>query len=86
MAKRGRPEIERAPLEDARVEMEPEEAPETGAVMEGAVVTIECPAFILTADMPRGVQALMAALAELAQEENDLVRAFELWEEAHREG
>lgn len=49
--------------------------------------TADCPVFVLRADRPGHLRALMCALQELPSEMADGLRAlreFELWMEAHR--
>lgn len=69
---------------EAPVAVEP--APVEKSAAEIATERVGCPTFVLLASEPGAVAALMAALRVQGRllEEEQLLRAFEMWEEAHR--
>jgi hypothetical protein len=77
---------EAAVIEEVLTAAAEEEAQAKAPAAADGEIPAGVPVFVLRADKPRHIQALMAALGELrmGREGMCLVREFDLYEEAHR--
>jgi hypothetical protein len=78
---------EAAVIEEVLTAAAEEEAQAKAPAAADGEIPAGVPVFVLRADKPRHIQALMAALGELRMGQREamrLVREFDLYEEAHR--